>query len=442
MPKPTVSTTFNAVNKMKGPLAKMSQSIKRFSKIAIAGAGVALAAVAVGVNKFAEAGDEVAKTARKLGLSVEALQELRFAADRSGVSGEAFSEAMKKLNKNVGDLRVGTGLLTTFLNKQNPALAEQLKNVESNEEAFALLTEEISNTESPFDKAALAQAAFGRAGQDLIVMLENGTEGIEDLREEAKKYGNIISTEAAASSEKFIDSLTNMKAAGLALRNKALGPLVEKLQPLIQRMADFVAANQELINQKIDTIFTNIGNTISTLTGLWNSGLIPALLAGVATFKILTATFAAYKAIIVGVKAIQITYTTALAVQTAATGTATTAAALFNAVLAANPVGAIIIAVTALIALFVLLEKKYKIFTRARDAIKGTAPSEDTRRLGRGGRGALMGRNDNVVKSQSTVTNRSQLAVTFAGTPPGTTMKQTGSAPAFTLNNGFGQGGL
>lgn len=437
MPKPKVSTTFNAVNKMKGPLAKMGQQVKRFSKIALASAGIALGAIAVGVNKFAEAGDEVAKTARKLGLSVEALQELRFAADRSGVSGEAFSDAMKKMNKNIGDLRVGTGMLTTFLNKSNPALAEQLKNVESNEEAFALLTEEMSKIENPMDRAALAQAAFGRAGQDLIIMTENGAEGIKELREEARKYGNIISTEAAAASEKFVDSLTNMKNAGLSLRNKALGPLIDKLQPLIQRMADFIAENDKLISQGIDKTFTAIGNAIRIVSDLWKSGLIPALIAGALAFKTITGAIAAYKTAIVVAKGLQLA---------------------FNAVMAANPAVLILMGIVAagaaLLVIMDKLEKKFGFGQKIVDEFGGGIGSEafemgrreklrerqEARAAADPRRARLMGRNDNVVQSQSTVTNNSTLDVNFRNTPVGTSFNQRGRVPNMTLNTGFQQG--
>lgn len=425
MPKPKVSTTFNAKNKMKGPLAKMSQQIKRFSKIAIAGAGIALAAVAVGVNKLSKAGDEIAKTARKIDISVEALQELRFAADRSGVSAEAFSDAMKKMNKNIGDLRVNTGMLTTFLNKQNPELKEQLINVKNNEEAFALLTEEISKTENPFDRAALAQAAFGRAGQELIIMMENGTDGIKELREEARKYGNIISTEAAAASEKFVDSLTNLKNAGLSLRNKALGPLIDKLQPLIQRMADFIAENDKLISQGINKTFDTIGKAVGGLVGFFKEW--GPLLMDIAPW-------------ILGVAG---------------------AIKVLNIAMSASPIGIFLTAAAALVGTLGLLEKKFgfgkAIAEEAGGGIFSSEFEENRRRRFRESeRGQaqaaqreaafadprLLSRNAGIVQSQSTITNQSQLDITMSGFPQGTTAKQKGAIPNMTLNTGFRQAGL
>jgi len=464
--KPTVSTTFNAIDKITSPMKKMTKNVKKFAIgatvgfVAVAAAG---AKVVQSVNKFAEAGDEIAKTARQIGLSSEALQELRFAADRSGVSGESFSNAMKKMNKNVGDLRANTGMLTTYLNKSNPALAEQLKNVESNEEAFALLTEEIANIKNPMDKAALAQAAFGRAGQDLIVMTENGTEGIKDLREEAKKYGNIISNEAAASSERFVDSMTNMKAAIQGVKNRALAPLMESLQPIIDRMADWIAANQDLINQKIQKVFEGISKAGKILYKMWDNGLIPAVLAAVGVFKIL---YPLITTIIALKKAWAIAQLT------------------LNAVLLANPVGLIIAGVALLIAGIILLVKNFDkvkevakslwgsvktYFGKIRDfvlniwnkikepfekvieffggGVKGAslnideAQSRGMAAAGAGGIQGLVGANDGVINSTTTV-QRAMLDVNFHGTPAGTTFKQKGVVDPITLNDGYGMAGL
>jgi len=101
----TVNTTFNATDRMRGPMNQMQRRVSGFSRNtqrSLGGvsqgfrtlrrvAGVALAAMTTGavaraVTEFASAGDEVAKMAREVGLGAEALQELRFAADRQGVS--------------------------------------------------------------------------------------------------------------------------------------------------------------------------------------------------------------------------------------------------------------------------------------------------------------------------------------------------------------------
>jgi len=456
--KPTVSTTFNAVDRMSGPVRRMQQNVKRFSIAVGAGMAAATFAVARSTLKFAEAGDEIAKTSRRVGVTAEALQELRFAAERSGVSSETLTKSLEKLNRNVGDLRVGTGTLTTFLNKSNPALAEQLKNVESNEEAFNLLVNEISSIKNPMDRAALSQAAFGRAGQELITMAENGADGVEALREEARKYGNIVTTEAAEGSEKFVDSLTNLKSAVTAVKNNAIAPLVTAVQPLIQNLADWAAANQDLINQKIQGFIEGITRAAKFLAEQWQNGTIPAILAAVVAFKAIMATIKAFQAVMVIAKAAQIA---------------------FNIAVTANPIGLIVAAVAAAVGAIWFYAKnwdKVKIFLgglwegivmsfeNAWNRIKaiwekitglakavgniiglGGESTEEGRDF-YGGRGAgrpemrgLVSANQGMNESRSVSESRSTVDINVGGLPQNSTVRQRGQAPGVSLNYGYSQ---
>ena len=474
---PTVSTTFNAKDKITGPMKKMQKNMKKFALVGGAAIAAAAAVTIKAVNNFANAGDEVAKTARKIGISVEALQELRFAADRSGVSTEQFSLSMQKLNKNVGDLRAGTGSLKTILDKTNPAMADQLMNAEDNEAAFNILVKALSETENQMDKAALAQAAFGRTGQDLLILTENGADGIAKLREEARKYGDIISNEAAAASELYVDSLTNMKSSMKALRNQALVPLMKKIQPFIQLMADWVSANQDVIKQNMKGIFEGIKAAAAVFVNFFSSRVIQVLLGLGAAWLVVTKAIAAYKAIVLFASAVQLA---------------------FNAAMAANPIGLVIVGIAALIAIIVLLvqnwdwvkEKFFKAVEFMGKQIKrlwnwfsglldnpffaaaamifapwiagpalilkhwepimeffsklgnivSTGAGAVAGFFGGGGSGddprGLVGRNDSQGSS-----NSSSLAVSFSNSPPGTSFKQKGSAPGITVNTGR-RGGL
>jgi hypothetical protein len=65
------------------------------------------------------------------------------------------------------------------------------------------------------------------------------------LREEARKYG-IISNEAAAESEKFMDAEENLKRAMTGLSNEIGSALMPKFTDIIQGAADFVAGIDDL----------------------------------------------------------------------------------------------------------------------------------------------------------------------------------------------------
>ena len=345
---PSLSLIFNALDRVSNPVKGMRSSVTGFSKAAqsslggvsrgfqtlrrvagLAAAAVTTGAIARAVNDFAKAGDEIAKTSRQLGLGVEALQELRFAADRQGVSTETLNTGFERMNVNLAAFQRREGQLYQILRATNPQIARQLSETNDTEEAFLLVNQAISETASAHQRAAIAQAAFGRSGQDIIKLAEVGVDGIAALREEAQRYGNIISTEAATSSEAFTDSMTNLRATMQSLRNNAMVPLINTIQPLIDKVTEWILANRELIGQRVQDVFNGIRRAVEVLRKAWDSGFLPAILAGVVAFKAVTTAIAAYQSILAIAKAVQMA---------------------FNVTLAANPIGAIIVGIALLTA--------------------------------------------------------------------------------------------
>jgi hypothetical protein len=152
---------------------------------------------------------------------------------------------MEKLNKQIGDVKNGTGTLTKYLEDNNAELLDSLKNAKDNESAFLLVVDALKDTEDEFDRAKLATEVFGRSGQDLIKMTADGAQGISDLREEARKYG-IISNEAAGEAEKFMDAEENLKRAMTGLSNEIGAALMPKFTDIIQGAADMVSGIDDL----------------------------------------------------------------------------------------------------------------------------------------------------------------------------------------------------
>lgn len=255
-------------------------------------------------------GDEIAKTSRRIGISGEALQELRFAADRSGVSAEELTSGFENMNKALGQAAAGTGRLNTFLQKSNPELLKTIKAASGSEEAFMTLVEAIRQTEDPMQRAALATAAFGGAGQKIISLAEEGEAGIAGLRAEAQRYGNIMSGDALKAAENFKDAQTNMNASLKAVATQLGAPLLQPLANAMNAFAMWASEGNRLVNLARDF-----------------SPLIAALGAAAA----------------------------AMALVAVATKIWTIAQTALNVALAANPIGLIVVGIAALGALLIYM---------------------------------------------------------------------------------------
>lgn len=293
-----VPTIFTAIDKMTAPMRAMGSSMSGFAaktEIAAARSQRALTAVngrvkalqsavfnlrnamavgflVVGAKKMfdfasntAKAGDEIAKTSRLIGISAEALQEYRFAADRQGISNETLTKSLQILNRSIGDVQLGQGTLTTILNRSNPALLQQLKGVQDNAEAFDMIVDAISKMPNKLQQTAFAQAAFGRSGVEMLKLLEAGPEGMANLREEARKYGGVMSSEAAIASEKFVDAQTNLNFAIRGLSMTLGTELMPTVQGYIENLTTWAVANRELISSKVEVFVAKVSGAVKYL---------------------------------------------------------------------------------------------------------------------------------------------------------------------------------
>ena len=203
------------------------------------------------IPEFAERGELIARTALKLGISTDAFQRLQFAAKETETPMESVTGAMQKLNMGMAQVRVGAGPLHAMMQKINPVLATQLQHTTDSTKAFLLVGQAIRGTANAQTRAAIAQAAFGKSGQDLIPLFtkEDGT--LDKLMATASDFTTILNDKSIAASERFADAWKHTTMVFGQLKDRVLGALVEKLTPLLEKALAWVEANKELIATRI-----------------------------------------------------------------------------------------------------------------------------------------------------------------------------------------------
>lgn len=255
-----------------GAADKAKAALGRFAgatKTAVVGAGKLAGVVGVAAGGFAlkaahdftEAADEIAEFSARVGLNITALQEYRYAAERSGAGLDTFNGAIEKFNVQLGKMKAGSGGLGKFLQKIDKGLAAQVKGASSSEEAFRLMLEAISRLEDPAEQAALAAAAFGGAGKKMILMAKGGVADLDDLRKAAHRFG-LITEADAESAGKLDDALIDFKASVKGLEFAIGRGLVPVLTPVVEQFTEWITANREVIGLKVAEWFDTVGTAL------------------------------------------------------------------------------------------------------------------------------------------------------------------------------------
>ena len=228
------------------------------------GAAATVAAGAIfAMAKFtANAGDEALATSQKLGLTVENLSRLQFAAKLSNIDTGNFNVALRFLSKNLDDVAKGTGATNEVFKKYGISAKDATGKLLPTEQVLLKISERFAQLPDGAAKTAAAMDIFGRSGADMIPLLNEGAAGIQKLMNRSDELGYTMSTELAKAGDEFNDSLDETIFALTGLRNVVGAKLLPVIKPLIENLTKFLVKNREIINTNLTQFFETLSMVV------------------------------------------------------------------------------------------------------------------------------------------------------------------------------------
>jgi len=225
-----VDQTRTALDSIRNNLGRLGDETRRVQGL-LAGLGVSLTlgAFAALVKGAIDSADELNKLSQKIGISIEALSTLQFAAQLSDVGLDTLKTGLKGLSANLTEARSGLGEGAALFQALGISVEDTAGNLKSSDTILLEIADRFASFEDGATKTALAVKLFGKSGMDMIPFLNQGSSGIRALMQEAERLGLKLSTETAQAAEAFNDNLTALKASssglGISLATELLAPL-------------------------------------------------------------------------------------------------------------------------------------------------------------------------------------------------------------------------
>lgn len=203
------------------------------TRLAFAATAIASAtAIAVMVKGSIDAADSMSKAAQKVGTTTEMLSGLKYAADMSDVSFESLQKSLGKLSSAAYTAATTGGEAAGAFK----TLGINVKGTDGHLKDSGTLLEELAGKFAAMpdsaEKSAMAIKLFGKSGMEMIPLLNSGSEGLSQMREEAAKLGIIIGSDTAKSAEEFNDNLTRITKRTEGLSNQIMTDLMPALNEL------------------------------------------------------------------------------------------------------------------------------------------------------------------------------------------------------------------
>lgn len=291
--------------------------------------------------------EELAKSSlalnRTTGMNIQTSAEWAAVLKTRGVSTQQFQRATVMLSKQMTTANDASTAAGKKAEAMFIRLGVSMRDLHkgNTQAVLAEVADGLQKIRNPAERAALAQKLFGRAAITLAPLLTKGRKAMEENLKTAGKYIDFRGKDAKSVAEE-IKKQRELKLAFMGLQvslAKVLLPALGAVTDMIQKLTDFLAP---LIKHG----------------WLLKAAVVAVTAAFVAWKVVLFATntqLAAIKIATLAYKAAQVVALVAMRAYTAAQW-------LLNAAMDANPIGAVIVALTALVTGIVIAYKKVKWF--------------------------------------------------------------------------------
>jgi hypothetical protein len=170
-----------------------------------------------------DAADELNDLSQRVGVGIKELAGYKLAAEQSGASLETVAKGIKGL--------------AVYMTEHSKNMKDAGIQAKTTDEMMVKLADIFAKMPDGLEKTALSVKLFGKAGSDLIPMLNLGGNGLQEAKDKAEAYGKKMA-ELAPLADQFNDKLAELKISSSALGLSFAQDVLAVLGPLADQLAN------------------------------------------------------------------------------------------------------------------------------------------------------------------------------------------------------------
>lgn len=240
-----------------------------------AGVSAASAAVVKGTSEVAAYGDDIEKTAQKMGFSFQGYQEWDAIMEHNGSSIKSVRTAMQTLSKQVS--KNSEAFKELGISESELASMNQ-------EELFEKVISGLQDMGEGTERTALATQLLGRGSKELGPLLNMTSEETEQMRQRVHELGGVMSDEAVEASAKYQDTLQDMNTAVDGIKRNLMSSFLPSVTNVMEGITEIFGGNMddglEIIQNGISSFISTLSEKIPKVIETAN-GIISALIQAI-----------------------------------------------------------------------------------------------------------------------------------------------------------------
>lgn len=218
---------------------------------------------------------QLGKNASYIGVTTESLQELRFAAENTGISIDALEDALKEIQIRAVDASSGTGEAAEAFNKLGLKSTDASGRIKTSLELLDEVADKMKTLPTKAERLWVSDAIFGDEGSKMLLMIEEGSWHLKNLREEARSTGRILGNESVAQAERLIKALHGLKHASVTSAQAMSAPAFAPLAKMFEFISGLINGTMKVSKTTSEMAATGLLGSLALAAAKVVQALLP-----------------------------------------------------------------------------------------------------------------------------------------------------------------------
>ncbi|MCQ9615943.1 phage tail tape measure protein [Paenalcaligenes niemegkensis] len=222
-----------AEQRMKQMERQIDKSVKRVALLGTVVAG----AFTIALKNASSYMSEIGYAAERTSVSAQAFSELAYAADQANLSQGELERVLRRSTEAINHAVNGTGKQAEALRVLGISAHDAEGNLKTADTMLRDLTDKFSKLEPGARKTGLVLDLFGQQlGQKVIPLLNGGADGLDEMALRARELGIAIDDEAAQAAMDFESNLADLKRTSQGLAVSLATDLIPALNQTVMSL--------------------------------------------------------------------------------------------------------------------------------------------------------------------------------------------------------------
>lgn len=231
----------------------------------LVGLGASLA-----LKKFASQIDELAKQSARIGLTVNQLQSLQFAAGQTGAEAETLNKALDRFSRVISETNLGTGIAKRSFEELGITLKNNDGTLKGTDQLLKEVSDGLSQVPNQADRVRIAFDLFGRSGTNLVNLLQGGSGQLKNLRNEFNGLSIELTGEQAKAVEQANDLFDKLGKTFSSLGQQITATVLPALSKVARFITTIMLDAFASVTKAIRTTFNSIIDLTNDVLGTDN----------------------------------------------------------------------------------------------------------------------------------------------------------------------------